>query len=121
MQERRMERVISSDIFSGRDLRRLPGTDHSSGRGKLAGRLLCEPVSGLGADALGDAVCGTPAGAGGIGGGDDPRRIPAAAGAGIPAFVIFRGLLLLPLFYYFCRWVYTMQAPGLSAGQTGTH
>ena len=38
-----------------------------------------------------------------------------------PAFVIFRGLLLLPLFYYFCRWVYTMQAPGLSAGQTGTH
>lgn len=29
-----------------------------------------------------------------------------------PAFVIFRGLLLLPLFYYFCRWVYMMQAPG---------
>lgn len=34
-----------------------------------------------------------------------------------PAFVIFRGLLLLPLFYYFCRWVYTMQAPSLSMGQ----
>ena len=60
MQERRMERVVSSDIFFGRDLRRLPGTDHSPGRGQLAGRL-------------------------GIGGGDDPRRIPAAAGAGIPA------------------------------------
>ena len=29
-----------------------------------------------------------------------------------PAFVIVRGFVLLPLFYFFCRWVYRMQTSG---------
>ena len=29
-----------------------------------------------------------------------------------PAFVIVRGFVLLPLFYFFCRWVYRMQVSG---------
>lgn len=37
-----------------------------------------------------------------------------------PAFVILRGLLLLPFFYFFCRWVYGMQTRDLTAGQAKT-
>ncbi len=29
-----------------------------------------------------------------------------------PAFVIVRGFVLLPLFYFLCRWVYRMQVSG---------
>ena len=37
-----------------------------------------------------------------------------------PAFVIFRGVILLPLFYFFCRWVYLMQSSGTACHQANT-
>lgn len=36
------------------------------------------------------------------------------------SLVILRGLVLLPLFYFFCRWVYLMQTRNLTAGQVET-